>query len=464
MDQVAIYIDFENIAISAEEAYGRCDIEKFIGVAESYGRCAIKRAYGDWTRFTRYRQELLENAIDLTQLFRYGNYTKKNSADIVMAVDVIEAALTNPALGTFVLVTGDSDFTAVARKLRGYGRRVVGIGLRDATSDLLVRSCDEFIIYDTLMEKDESSTGFQLDDARQLALSTLQQLMPRFENGQVPVATLQQEMESRRPDLDIPALGFRGLQHFLEAQKELTIFAQAGDEPLVSLRSTLTARSEIDQILQYRTALNTAGFRLVEREIRQDVLQALYNLLSNEPATHTLDEAVLRLKEQYDGANLLRSRDDIQEVVRLIKQAGALASQPESWELDPLTLQPDLALADFMRLCESVYVVVLVQRNLTVDEEALARLLYGRADAREEVRALQALAGDAHTDTNTPARLENGYNCPVIWRKTWMRASFCKIWSTGGWMRRLPWRRRYSSTRWGWSYALRTSSGRGSIF
>ena len=146
MDQVAIYIDFENIAISAEEAYGRCDIDKLIQVAERYGRCVIKKAYGDWTRFSRYRQELLENAIDLTQLFRYGNYTKKNSADIVMAVDVIEAALTNKALRTFVLVTGDSDFTAVARKLRSYGHRVVGIGLRDATSDLLVRSCDEFVI------------------------------------------------------------------------------------------------------------------------------------------------------------------------------------------------------------------------------------------------------------------------------------------------------------------------------
>ena len=94
-EQVALCIDFENIAISAEEAYGRCDIDKIVRVVDSYDRCIIKQAYGDWTRFNR--QELLEQAIDLTQLFRYGNYTKKNSADIVMAVDVIEAALTNPA-------------------------------------------------------------------------------------------------------------------------------------------------------------------------------------------------------------------------------------------------------------------------------------------------------------------------------------------------------------------------------
>ena len=146
MGQVAIFIDFENIAISAEEAYGRCDIEKFVQAVEGYGRCIIKKAYGDWTRFSRYRQELLEHAIDLTQLFRYGNYTKKNSVDIVMAVDVIETALTNPNISTFVLVTGDSDFTAVARSGPGYGRRAIVLGLRDATSELLVRSCEQFIV------------------------------------------------------------------------------------------------------------------------------------------------------------------------------------------------------------------------------------------------------------------------------------------------------------------------------
>ena len=412
MDQVAIYIDFENIAISAEEAYGRCDIDKLLKVADQYGRCAVKKAYGDWTRFSRYRQELLENAIDLVQLFRYGNYTKKNSADIVMAVDVIEAALTNKALSTFVLVTGDSDFTAVARKLRSYGHRVVGIGLRDATSDLLVRSCDEFIIYDGLMEREESPTSFQFDEARQLAISALQKLMPQQEGGQVPLSLLGVEMTNQRPDMEITALGFRDLRHFLETQKEITLFSQPSGEVLVSLRSTHIARVEIDQTLQYRNALTTAGLRLVDRETRQDILLTLHTLLNTEPAIHTMEEAILRLKEQYDGANLLRSRDDIQDVARLIKQAGVLARQPESWELDTLTLLPDLSLIEFVRRCESVYIAVLVQRNLTIDEEALARLLYGRADAHDEVRALRELAVNAQANLPVPVRLNNGYQLP----------------------------------------------------
>lgn len=412
MEQVALYIDFENIAISAEEAYGRCDIEKIVRVAGSYGRCIIKQAYGDWTRFNRYRQELLEQAIDLTQLFRYGNYTKKNSADIVMAVDVIEAALTNPTLTTFVLVTGDSDFTAVARKLRGYGRRVVGIGLQDATSDLLVRSCDDFVIYDGLMERDERSNTFQLNEARQFVLFTLQSLVRRNPAGRVPLAALAAEIATHRPDIDIAKLGFPRLEYLLEAQKEVVLITRPGEDPLVAFRSTYVARNEIDRTLQYRTALNTAGFGLVDRETRQDVLQSLYSLLSSEPGVHTLDGAIRRLKEQYDGANLLRSRDDIQEVAQLIKQASVLACQPESWDLDNLTLLSSLSQPDFVRGCESVYVAVLVQRNLEIDENALALLLYGRADALEEVKALRELAINAQRKMNEVAPLDNSHKLP----------------------------------------------------
>lgn len=412
MEPVAIYIDFENIAISTEEVYGRCDIDKIVGVADTYGRCVIKKAYGDWTRFTRYRQELLEQAIDLTQLFRYGNYTKKNSADIVMAVDIVEAALTNPELKTFVLVTGDSDFTAVARKLRSYGRRVVGIGLRDATSDLLVRSCDEFVIYDSLMERDESATGYQLDEARRLVLVALQRLAPRFNDGHVPLAALTEEMAVLCPDLHIAALGFRDLQHFLAGQKEITLYSDATGEAAAAFRSTHIARNEIDQTLQYRTALNAAGFRLVEREIRQDVLQALYTLLTNDPSTYTLDEAIRHLKEQYDADNLLRSRDDIQEVARLIKQADALQNQPDSWELDSLSLRPEMTPAEFIQRCESVYIRVLLQRNLTINDEVVARLLYGRSDAHAEVQTLRELSGAGQAESQVPLKLGNGHPLP----------------------------------------------------
>lgn len=216
----------------------------------------------------------------------------------------------------------------------------------------------------------------------------------------------------QRPDFVPTGLGFSSLQRFLESQEEATVITQTDGQVTVAFRRTYLAENEMDLVLQYRTALNTAGFGLVDRDLRQDVLQSLYLLLSSEPQTYTLEEAIRQLKEQYDAANQLRSRGDIQEVARLIKQANVLACQPESWELDSLSLHEEMSQEEFIRTCESVYVAALVQRNLKIDEEVLARLLYGRSDAQDEVRALHEIAGSAHVELSTHTRLENGYKLP----------------------------------------------------
>ncbi|MBI1295855.1 NYN domain-containing protein [bacterium] len=412
-EHVAVYIDFENIAISAEEAYGRCDLDKVLEVAAKYGRCVLKKAYGDWTRFSRYRQELIEHAIDLTQLFRYGSYSKKNSADIVMAVDALETAITRPGISTFVLVTGDSDFSAVARKLREYGKHVIGIGLRDATSDVLVRSCDEFIIYDTLVDGEDSTTNYDIEQARQLLLTVVQQLGSRSKETAMPINVVRQEMVKLDADFDEAALGFRQFRYFIEAQKDLVSVQFSNNGYYVSLRSTLVARAEIDHTLQYRTALNTSGFRLVEQHTRQDVLQNLYTLLAAEPGVYTLTDAVLQLKENYDAENILRSRDEIQDVAKLLKMAAVLEPHPQSWELDTLTLRKELSIQDFVRQCESVYLTVLLQKNLDLRSSLLSTLLYGKADREDEVRQLKQLAQANQADADTPAQsVNNGYVWP----------------------------------------------------
>lgn len=411
-EQVAVYIDFENIAISAEEAYGRCDLGKVLGEAEKYGRCVIKRAYGDWTRFSRYRQELIEHAVDLTQLFRYGSYSKKNSADIVMAVDTLETALTQHQIATFVLVTGDSDFSAVARKLRGYGKRVVGIGLRDATSEVLVRSCDEFMLYDTLVESEETANTFDAEQGRQLLLTAMRQLNPRFENGLIPASNVKYEMLKLYPDFDEATLGYRQFRHFLDAQQDLVKTSVTDAGYMVSLRPALISKSDIDRTLQYRTALNTAGYRLVERHTRQEILRDLYTLLHENPNSLTFTDAILELKDQYDASNVLRSREEVQDVVKLLKQAAVLSPQPQSWELDTLTLKPDLSLQEFTLQCESVYITILLQKNIDVRWDVLSVLLYGKTDQQDLVEKLRKRAQANLPETGVPDATANGYEWP----------------------------------------------------
>ncbi len=167
--QIAVFFDFENVATSAEANFGNFDVTAVIDLLRSRGRLLIKRAYADWGRFQRYRRPMLENGIDLFQLYSVG-MQQKNRADVRLAIDAVEVVFTRPNIDIYAVISGDSDFTELIHKLRDYGKYTIGIGLRSATSDLLRRACDEFIFYDSLVseELDDISEELQLPDAREL--------------------------------------------------------------------------------------------------------------------------------------------------------------------------------------------------------------------------------------------------------------------------------------------------------
>jgi len=162
---VALYWDFENLHASLCEAqdpgsYARpdnrfklqeplVDVQSIVDLAASFGPLAINRAYCNWQFFGRYRDALLQNAIDLVQLFPPGA-TAKNGADIRLCLDAVEDIARWPNITTVVVVGGDSDFTALAQKVRASGRSVVGIGTRNATSRHWASACNAFHYYDAL--------------------------------------------------------------------------------------------------------------------------------------------------------------------------------------------------------------------------------------------------------------------------------------------------------------------------
>ncbi|HZY18134.1 MAG TPA: NYN domain-containing protein [Ramlibacter sp.] len=163
---VALYWDFENVHASLCEekdpgAYARpdnrfkpqeplVDVPAVLELAASYGPVAIHRAYCNWQFFGRYRDQLLQAAVELIQLFPPGGGTK-NSADIRLCLDALEDVGRFPHIGTVVIVGGDSDFMPVAQKLRAAGRRLVGVGTRQATNRHWARSCHEFRYYEDLL-------------------------------------------------------------------------------------------------------------------------------------------------------------------------------------------------------------------------------------------------------------------------------------------------------------------------
>jgi len=151
-ERIALFMDYENLAISAREDLGGAVFD-FTPVADALaerGRVIARRAYGDWSFFDEDRRMLTRHHVELIEIPQRMGVVRKNAADIKMAVDALEMAFERTYITTFVICTGDSDFTPLVHKLREMNKRVIGVGIRASTSKLLPPSCDEFLFYDDL--------------------------------------------------------------------------------------------------------------------------------------------------------------------------------------------------------------------------------------------------------------------------------------------------------------------------
>ncbi len=150
---LAAFCDFENLAIGARDAgYGEFDINLALERMLDKGRVLIKRAYSDWKRYSDHRRPLHEAGFELIEI-PHVSYSGKNSADIHLVVDALDLCYTRKHIDVFVIMSGDSDFSPLVRKLRENNKRVVGLGVKNATSSMLIESCDEFIFYDDLVRR-----------------------------------------------------------------------------------------------------------------------------------------------------------------------------------------------------------------------------------------------------------------------------------------------------------------------
>ncbi|HEX2027174.1 MAG TPA: NYN domain-containing protein [Nitriliruptorales bacterium] len=149
-ERLALFIDYENLAIGARETGFRFEVGPLADVLAERGRLVVRRAYADWHLFSDDRRELVDGHVELIDIPQRQDSVRKNAADIKMAVDAMELAFTSRYVSTFVIVSGDSDFTPLVNKLRALDRRVIGVGIRGSTSAMLPPACDEFIFYDRL--------------------------------------------------------------------------------------------------------------------------------------------------------------------------------------------------------------------------------------------------------------------------------------------------------------------------
>src|ERR1035437_1090320 len=153
---MAVYLDLENIALGAHDAhYPTFNIQKVLERLLLKGHIVVKKAYCDFERYKSFKRDLHEAAFELIEI-PHVRQSGKNSADIRMVVDALDLCYTKGHVDTFVILSGDSDFSPLVSKLRENNKYVIGIGVKDSTSDLLSANCDEFIFYDDLVRKEPS--------------------------------------------------------------------------------------------------------------------------------------------------------------------------------------------------------------------------------------------------------------------------------------------------------------------
>jgi uncharacterized protein (TIGR00288 family) len=154
-ENMALFCDFENIALGARDAkYAAFDIQKVLERLLLKGSIVVKKAYCDWERYKDFKTVMHEAGFEMIEI-PHVRQSGKNSADIRMVVDALDLCYTKSHVHTFVVISGDSDFSALVSKLRENNKRVVGVGVKQSTSDLLIASCDEFIFYDDLVREEQ---------------------------------------------------------------------------------------------------------------------------------------------------------------------------------------------------------------------------------------------------------------------------------------------------------------------
>lgn len=222
---LAVFIDFENLALGFQGRRDRFNIELVLERLVEKGRIVAKKAYADWNRFANYTAPLHEAAIELVEIPRRAQ-SGKNSADIRLCVDAMDLAYSKDHIDTFVVVSGDSDFSPLVSKLKELGKSVLGLGMTESTSDLLRDNCDEFIYYEDLGKEQSVSPSIsaQLPETKQKAFTLLLESLGalRRENKEVLWSSMVKDtMKRKRPSFNESYHGYRSFSALLEdAQKE----------------------------------------------------------------------------------------------------------------------------------------------------------------------------------------------------------------------------------------------------
>jgi uncharacterized protein (TIGR00288 family) len=250
---MALFCDFENIALGVRDAkYAQFDINRVLERLLLKGSIVVKKAYCDWERYKEFKAVMHGASFELIEI-PHVRQSGKNSADIRMVVDALDLCYTKSHVDTFVIISGDSDFSPLVSKLRENAKVVIGVGVKNSTSDLLIANCDEFIYYDDLVREEEvkrraarkrkearaagatkesSAAGEdKRQEAMDLVLGTVEALIAeRGEDERIWGSMVKQALKRRNPGFNESYYGFRAFSDLLEEAQKRKLLTLERDE------------------------------------------------------------------------------------------------------------------------------------------------------------------------------------------------------------------------------------------
>ena len=254
---MALFCDFENVALGVRDAkYEKFDIKPVLERLLLKGSIVVKKAYCDWDRYKGFKSTMHEANFELIEI-PHVRQSGKNSADIRLVVDALDLCYTKSHVNTFVIISGDSDFSPLVSKLRENAKYVIGVGVKQSTSDLLIANCDEFIFYDDLVREsqrtaakrqareaqpaakrspeEEKSRKDELEVRRskaiEIAVETFDALVSeRGDSGKIWASVLKEAIKRRKPDFSESYYGFRAFGNLLEEAQSRGLLEFGRDE------------------------------------------------------------------------------------------------------------------------------------------------------------------------------------------------------------------------------------------
>ena len=254
---MAVFCDFENVAIGVRDSkYAQFDIARVLERLLLKGNIVVKKAYCDWARYEDFKSTMHEASFELIEI-PHVRQSGKNSADIRMVVDALDLCYTKEHVDTFVVISGDSDFSPLVSKLRENNKTVVGVGVKNSTSDLLIANCDEFIYYDDLVQRKRprektpagkgkpkssrtpkskkapstDSTDDKKHEAWDLIVETFEALLQeRGDEEKIWGSMIKQALKRRKPGFNESYYGFRSFGALLEGAEAQGILELERDQ------------------------------------------------------------------------------------------------------------------------------------------------------------------------------------------------------------------------------------------